>query len=68
MTFAPNTAFDTDPSTRGQSVHGNGRRPEREFKPDPAELVAWTRANERARRAYYAKPNACTHAIYKGGA
>lgn len=29
-------------------------------------IAAWNAANERARRAYYAQPNACTRAIYKG--
>ena len=48
-------------------VHGNGRRPEPEFVVDPAALAEWTARNDRARRAYYAKPNACTAALYKGG-
>jgi hypothetical protein len=51
MTFAPNTAFDTDPSTRGQRVHGNGRRPEREFKPDPELLAEFNRGTQKAIRA-----------------
>jgi hypothetical protein len=51
MTFAPNTAFDTDPSTRGQTVHGNGRRPEREFAVDPAALAEFNKGTQRAIRA-----------------
>lgn len=50
------TARDTHPPA--STTHGGGRSPEPEFRPDAAELAAWTAANVRARMAYYILPNA----------